>query len=186
MNRMVHHGFAGDDRVIGNADVPGDTNLATNLALGADDGAAGYTRATGHHGVRTNMDVVTDLDEIIQFDALFKHRILDRAAIHGRVGADLHGVADANAANLRHLDPALAIPGDTETIATDPDAGMKHAIAAHGSRRNNRDMGPQTAARADLDTLADDTTRPDKSVLTNPRALAYNRLGVNPGTGCHL
>ena len=46
-------------------------------------------------------------------------RIVQRAAVDRRIGADFHIVADDDATDLRNLDPALALLGKTETIATD-------------------------------------------------------------------
>src|SRR5699024_4313324 len=68
VNGMIHHGLAGNDRMLGNADVPGDAHLPANLAIRADDGTAGDSRAPGHHGMRADADVMPDLDEVVQFD----------------------------------------------------------------------------------------------------------------------
>ena len=57
--------------------------------------------AAGHGGVRADVHVVSDLDLVVELDAVADHRVLDRAAIDGGVRADLDIIADAHAADLR-------------------------------------------------------------------------------------
>ena len=52
----------------------------------------------------------------------------------GGVRADLHVVADAHAADLRHLDPASAIGREAEAVGTDHRTRMHNAALARSAR----------------------------------------------------
>jgi hypothetical protein len=51
--------------------------------------------------VRADAHVVRDLDLVVELHALLDHRVVQRAAVDGGVGADLDVVADAHAAISR-------------------------------------------------------------------------------------
>jgi len=59
--------------------------------------------------MRADDAVVRDLDLIVELDVVLDHRVVDRAAIDRRVGADLDIGADHHAAELRDLDPRAAL-----------------------------------------------------------------------------
>ena len=52
-------------------------------------------------------DVVGDLHQVVDLGALADHRVRQRAPVDRGVGADLHVVADDDAADLGHLHAAL-------------------------------------------------------------------------------
>ena len=52
--------------------------------------------------------VVGDLHEVVELHAVLDHGVVDRAAVDRGVRADLHVVADHDAADLRDLDPVPA------------------------------------------------------------------------------
>ncbi len=68
-------------------------------------GTASHTHTTGHGRVGTDVHVVANLDQVVQLDAIFDHRVVQRTAIDAGVGTDLDIVADAHSAELLDLDP---------------------------------------------------------------------------------
>src|SRR5207342_2719954 len=102
-----------------------------------------------------------DLHLVVEADILFEHGVLDRAAIDAGVGADFAIVADAHAAELRHLDPAAGIHRQSETVGADHRARMDAHIASEPDSGDQGDTGDQFRARADHAILADDAARPD-------------------------
>src|SRR5580698_8427935 len=80
-NRMAHHGRAEKHDVVADREVPADSDLARDLATLADRGAAGDPRQSRDGGMRADVDVMGDHDEIVELHALFDHRVLDCAAI---------------------------------------------------------------------------------------------------------
>src|SRR5687767_9048594 len=116
--------FAGQDDVVADRQVPGDTHHSAHHATRADRRAAGDPAAAGDRGVRADPNVVADLDLVIELDAVLDHRVVDRAAIDRGVGADLDVVADAHAADLRDLEPLAFRGGETKAVRTDHDTRM--------------------------------------------------------------
>ncbi len=86
-------------------------------------------------------DVVPDLDLVVELDAVADHGVLDRAAIDGRVGADLDVIADAHAADLRDLEPAALFAREPEAVGADHAARMQHAARADAHPRPQRHPG---------------------------------------------
>src|SRR5580658_7946876 len=123
-DRARNCGFTGDEYIIANLEVACETHVPANHAAGADAGTSGDAGTAGNRRVRTNMDVVADLDLIIELHTVADDRIVDRAAIDRGVGTNLHVIADAHTAHLWHLDPAIRIARQTETVRTDDDTRM--------------------------------------------------------------
>ena len=79
-----------------------DDAAADHTAL-ADLGAARDARHRGHDRMLAEAHVVGDLHEIVELHAVLDDGVLDRAAVHRGVRADLDVVADHDAAELRNL-----------------------------------------------------------------------------------
>ena len=61
---------------------------------------------------------------------LGQHGVFQRAAVDAGIGADLAIVADADAAELRHLDPLASVHRQAETVGAEHGTGMHaHALA---------------------------------------------------------
>ena len=78
-----------------------------------------YKRQTRHRHMITDDHVVRNLDLIVQFDAVTNHRVIQRPPINRRIGADFDVITNDYTTDLRNLDPALPLFGETKTIATD-------------------------------------------------------------------
>src|SRR5262245_51059131 len=100
-DRARDGGATGDVHVVDDGNVALDHRPAADGAVRADLRAAGNAGAAGDRGVRADVAVVTDLDLVVELDALLDHRVVERAAVDGGVGANLDVVADAHAADLR-------------------------------------------------------------------------------------
>ena len=118
--------------------------------------------AARDHGVRADAAVVADLHVVVELDAVFDDGVLERAAVHGRVRADLDVVADHDAAELRHLDvvpstsgawpkpsPPITAPGLNRQRAP-----MQHAVAQRDARLS--------ACLRRAGAWLDDAARPDE------------------------
>ena len=71
--------------------------------------------------------VVPDLHEIVDLDAVLDHGVLDCAAVDRGIAPHLDVVADQNRADLRHLDVPVGIARVTETIPADDAARLQYA-----------------------------------------------------------
>ena len=75
----------------------GNHAATTDDTLLAERHAAGNAGTTGQHAVGPDAAVVGDLDEVIDLAAVTDHRIVQRAAVDRRIGADFDIVANDDA-----------------------------------------------------------------------------------------
>src|SRR4051812_40666832 len=141
-------------------------------AMPADARAARDADAARHRGVRADAHVVRDLDLVVELDPVLDHRVVQRAAVYGRVRADLHVVADDDAPHLRDLRPALAVARHAETVGADHRARVDDGALADAAAGVHRDERVQARVVADRDVVADMAARPHGDALAEPRAAA--------------
>ena len=104
-------------------------------------------------------DVVADLHEVVDLGALADHRVAAGAPVDGGVGADLDVVLDDDAADLRHLEMALAPHGEAEAVLADAAPAWRitrlpiSALASGGA-------GGDRAVAADAHLRPDDRLAP--------------------------
>src|SRR5262245_43113585 len=123
--------------------MPSDHGAPADAAVAADASAAGDAHTAGNGRMSTDAAVVSDLNLVVQFDALFDHRVVQRAAVDGGVGSHFDVVADHHPADLRDLAPAAAVPGDAEAVSTDHHAGVEDNTVAYDAIMVYRDVRVQ-------------------------------------------
>ena len=75
-----------------------------------------------------NVDVVSNLHEIVEFDTIADHRVIDRAAVNRRIGADFNVIPDPDTANLRNLhQTSPVVLCKAEAVRSNDGAGMHDA-----------------------------------------------------------
>src|SRR6266852_7624508 len=133
-------------------------------------------------------DVVADLHEIVDLGALADDGVTDAAAVDGRAGADLDIVLNDDAAELWDLFVSVSAHDETETILSDPAAGMDdHAIA--DQRMRDRASGADRAVTADGDVRsdhggrADHRSAPDLGARPDHGSRIDDHPGLQPGRG---
>src|SRR5581483_10604785 len=119
LDRLRHQRAGRDVHVVGDLEVPEDHAGPAHRAVPPDARAARDADAARHSGVRADAHVVPDLDLVVQLHAVLDDRVFERAAVDGRVGADLDVVADHDGAHLRDLGPALAVARHAEAVGAD-------------------------------------------------------------------
>ena len=82
------------------------------------------TAESCHRRVGANMDVVGDLNQIIEDDAIGNDGVFDRPSVDRGIRADIHVVTDHHRSQLRDFQPGAVITSKTEAIATDNDSWM--------------------------------------------------------------
>src|SRR6185437_9485833 len=190
--RRIHAGFAygvghqrhrRDGNAVGDFEVAQHARAAADQAVAADRRAARDRRASGQRRVRTDADVVRDLDLVVEAHVFFEHRVLERAAVDGGVRADFAIVADAHAAELRHLDPAVAVACQAETIGAQHRAGMDQYALAERHARHQRDLRGEARLRADDAIRADDAMRTEYRACFDARARFDHATGTDARAG---
>src|SRR5262249_40678386 len=126
--------------------------------------------------VRSDAAVVADLDLVVELDAVLDHRIVERAAVDGGVGADLDVVADAHHAYLGDLDPA---PGlvlrAAEPVGADHRAGMHDDPLPEGAAVIHHHARIKAAPASAGQAVADHAARADRRALPKLHVLSQNR-----------
>ena len=121
--------------------------------------------------------------------------VFEGATVDGRVGADLAVIANAHAAQLRHLDPVVAIKGQAKTVGAEHRTGMdQHALAKpHATHQGH--VGAQAGLCAHHAIRADGAMRTedcpgfnaaagfDDAKRANRHTLGNFGVGADHGTG---
>ena len=71
-----------------------------------------------------NLNVMSNLDEVIQFNAITNYRIFYTTSINCGIRTDLHIIANDDPANLRYFDPLPLIIRLPKAIGSDDDTRM--------------------------------------------------------------
>ena len=153
--------------VIGNPDLSADDHVM------AENAGARDARLGGDHGVRTNLYVMANMDQIIDFHASGDAGIVQRAAINGGIRSDFHIVANFDNPHLRKFPVAALAKRVAETVRAQYGSGMDlHAIAdAH--------VRVQCNARMDAAIVADPSGSANDGVSADLRAFADVRIFSN-------
>ena len=97
----------------------------------ANAGTASHTHTPGHGRVRTDVHVVADLDQVVEFDAVLDHGVIQRAAVNAGIGANLDIIADAHPTQLLNFFPAPGMRRKAKAISSNDNAGVKNAAFTH-------------------------------------------------------
>ena len=159
-----------------------ETGLPTYHDMFAKHARTGQARLRGNHGVRANLAVVADVDQIVQLHAFSDARIIERAAVDRGVCADFDVVANFHNSGLRKFPVFSVTRSIPKTVRANDRAGMNlHAMADAdtGVKRNAR-MNP--AIFADPASRSDHGVRADLSARTNMGVFADHRVRTDADT----
>jgi hypothetical protein len=144
------------------ADYPDTSGYGTALT---DSHTARYGGVSGNRRMFANTHIVADLNLVIELDARSNHGVLQTATIDRGVGADLDIVANVHRAQLRNLQPALAVFRETKTIRANHCTRVDEIAATNDYPGANRDVCDQVRKRTDPGTRPDITPRAHGHVL---------------------
>ena len=112
--------------MIGDAYLPSDHNVVLHY------GAAGKSRLGSYHDILADLNIVSDMNQIINFRTAPDASHIQRTPINCRVGPNLDIVSDFQLSSLGEffIMPGFFIAHITEAITTEHCTGMNnHAIA---------------------------------------------------------
>src|SRR5437899_5501249 len=161
-----------DGQMISQADT------ATHRDVVADDDGTRNTRKPGYNAIAADANIVGDLHQIVDLGALSDDGVGHRAAIDGRVGADLDVVLDDDAADLRHALRSLGAGHEAEAVLADPCAAMDDDAVADQSILD-------AGARTDVAVAADLAGAANDGVGRDDRAGAYGSTRTDHGACLH-
>src|SRR5581483_2520481 len=166
-DRMTHHGGAQENDIVADRKVAADRDFSCDLAALTDRRAAGYSSESGDGRVRANVDVMSDHDEIVELDPLLDHRVLDRTAIHRRIGSNLDIRANAHRTNLGNLDPTALFGGKPETISTNDRTGLHDRTSANLDGPAQNDLGREVDVLGKCDVVFQNALRTNVGTRTD-------------------
>ena len=123
---------------------------------------------------------MANLDQVVELDAVFDHRVLQGAAVDAGVGTDLDVVADAHCTELLDLLPTLAILGEAEAVGPDHHAGMQDAALADHAIFADRHPRFQHGLGANAGAALDHTQRSDLCQRIHMGVGIDHRTRMNP------
>ena len=99
--------------------------------------------------------VVADVDHVVELGAFPDRRHAQRRAIHARVRANLHTIAQFHASNLRKGFVSAVREHKTKAIGPDHASGMEDDAVADRHIGIDRDVGMDSAMLANVHAVAD-------------------------------
>jgi hypothetical protein len=155
------------------------TGATAYRAVGPNVGTARHTHATCHRGILANADVMPNLDQVVEFDAVLDHSVGQGAAVNAGIGADLHIVANAHSAELLNLFPGFAIWSKTKPVGADHHPWVKNAAITHHAAFADCDMGLENGTSANTRAALDNAQRADARSRVDMRGGIDHGAGVN-------
>lgn len=195
---MRHDRSAGDDLIrlevpihscpgrnhdlIPDVDVVGKTGLSSDHHVTTDRGASGDPDLRDDNGVLADRDVVRDLDEIVDFRAVFDDCVAESRAIDRHIGAQLNVILNDHTAKLRNfvmralvLYVAEAVTADDRPAmnghtGADPapfandHVGIEYRVITDCRIISHKDSGIESDERADPDSVTEGDAWPDRGI----------------------
>lgn len=106
--------------------------------------------------MRTNLDVVANVDEIVEKGTFTDHGVSESAPIDAGVRPDIGPVSNTNPAKLRYSHVSLILTGEhePETVLTDAGTRMDADVGAN-NRAYDRNVGVDPRTRSQYNPWAD-------------------------------
>src|SRR5690606_18812688 len=162
---------------------------AGNDAITTNTGTAGNTSACGYGSVRPNTYVVSDVNLVIENDALFNHGIVQRTTINGRAGTDHHIIPNHHASQLRDPVPTARPVAQAAACPTADVPTVRYGRLSWRPPRREAQLGIHVTGRTDppvltpvaianqSDAFANDRTGRDQHARPDYGGLRHLGLG---------
>ena len=124
---------------------------------------------------------MANLNQVVELDAVFNHRVLQGAAVYAGVGANLHVITYTHSAELFDLFPAFAIRRKAEAIGTNHHTSVQDAARTNNAVFTHGDARFEYRARAYARTLLHHAQGADAGAGVHLGTGIYHRTGVNAG-----
>ena len=152
--------------------VTDDTDLTAKHAPLPDLRGTCHSDLCRHDGVGTDVAVVCDLHEVVQFHTAANIGRAHRRTVHAGVCADFNVILNADIANLRNLLIALSGRREAKTVGTDDTAGMQNDAIADLAVVIDRHIGIEHAVLPDTGVLLNDDAGVELRTFAHRSALA--------------
>ena len=174
-----HSGTSGEDGFCAHRDMSADSGLGGNGDVILDATTACQSTLGNDEAMFANNDVVSDLDEVVDFCSFADDGLSEARTINGGVGADLHVVADFDDADLVDFDVAAVGELVAVTIGTDDGSGVNDHIVTEDAAFGDSYVGADLAVLADLCMFVNDGVGADFRSLSDGCSVHDDRSGVD-------
>src|SRR5207248_7790933 len=146
-----------EDGAFLDANVIGDTHLASDHNVVLHYGAAGESCLGGNDDILADLHIVSNVNQVIDFCATADACDIQSAAVNGGVGSNFDIVFDFQFPDLGKflIMPGLFIAYIAESITAEYCAGLDHYAIAQAGAGIDRDVGMQLTIVSDDDVRAD-------------------------------
>lgn len=144
-----------------------------------------------HDHVPTDLAVVPDMNQVVEFGPISDARVVQRPAIHARIGADLDIVSDLHASNLRELLVVIRFHDKSESVGADygtciqDDPVSQANVAVNLGARFESALKPESRIACDESVSADDGARSDDGPGLDHREWSDLNLITEVSCGIH-
>ena len=132
----------------------------THRAVGTNDSAASHACTAGHGGVCSDMHVVSNLNQVVELDTIFKHSVIECTPVNTAVGTNFYVIANADSPQLLNLDPCTLVRRKAESIGSNDNAAVEYAALANRATCGNGHTRMQEAITPNAAVWADHGMRP--------------------------
>src|SRR5690348_6814537 len=164
-----HAALRAQDHTLFDAGVVPDAHLPANHGAILHGDAAGEAGLGGDDHIFSDADIVAHVHQIIQLRAPADDGQVQSPAIHGSIGADLHVVADLQAANLGKLFVAAGggVAHIAEAVAAQHRAAVHDNTVAQAHPGVDCHIGSDVALAADLDPGANNAAGANSAAVAD-------------------
>ena len=148
--------------------MPVDAGLSADLAALADLGRTGDAGQGRHDRILPDLDIVSDLAEIVDLHALVDQGGAHRGTVDRRAGPDIHVVFQDHVSQLLDLPVGAVLHrSEAETVVPDHHVGVKDAAVPDHTVVKDPHAGVQDTVAADLHMRTDVDLRTDMGPLSD-------------------
>ncbi len=140
---------------------------------------------SGDHDMVADLAIVSDVDQVVEFDAIADTGDAQGSAVQAGVGADLHIVAHFQSADLRKFLPHTGHRNEAEAISAQNCSRVDDTAFTDDNRIIDRYARMEDGFRANADVLADGATGTYDRVIADMAARSNESLGADAGTCAH-
>ena len=151
--------------------------------MGTDARTARNPHTPRHGGVPANVDVVANLNQVVELDAIFNDGVLQSTSVDAGIGTNFNIIANGNSAQLFNFFPSTLVQRKPKTISADDHTCMNNATLTNFAVFAQRHPGFKLRVRTHPSTPLHHTQRTNDGRLVNGSGWVDDSTGVN-SQGC--
>ena len=127
----------------------------------------------------TNNAVMSNLNQIVELNALLNHCVVQRATIDGCICANVYIVSNQHTADLRYFYPRTILICISKSISANHCSSSNIAISSYNAIRVNGDIRLQLGIFSNDDIIANKTSSTDHNTICQANILTNHNIRAN-------